>query len=226
MLYRGFGDPRKRDDYYHIENEYSAGVWEHGITYTTAPGTSWEWPRCHAVGGKTNFWGRSAARMGDIDFRTASVDGGYDVDWPVTYDEIAPYYSRVERTIGVASTVQGRPSNPDGEYLPPMPLRCLDHILKSGCDKTTPTAWPSSPCPTRVIRPAITAATARRAVTPDRSFRRRGSCCPRRRRRASWSCARTPWCEASSPATTDGQKAWPTSIATRSKRSRSTQRRS
>lgn len=134
MLYRGFGDPRKRDRYYHIENEYSDGLWEHGITYTTAPGTSWEWPRCHAVGGKTNFWGRSAARMGDIDFKTASLDGGHDVDWPVSYDEIAPYYSRVERMIGVASTVQGRPSNPDGEYLPPMKLRCLDHILKRGCD--------------------------------------------------------------------------------------------
>jgi choline dehydrogenase-like flavoprotein len=135
MRYRGFGDPRKRDRFYHIENEYSDGLWEHGITYTTAPGTSWEWPRCHAVGGKTNFWGRSAARMGDIDFKTASKDGGYDVDWPVSYAEIAPYYSRVERMIGVASTVQNRPSNPDGEYLPPMRLRCLDHILKAGCDK-------------------------------------------------------------------------------------------
>src|SRR5436309_7815708 len=134
MLSRGFRDPRKRDRYYHIENEYTDGLWEHGISYTTAPGTSWEWPRCHAVGGKTNFWGRSAARMGDIDFRTATLDGGYDVDWPVTYDEIAPFYSRVERMIGVASTVQGRPSNPDGEYLPPMKLRCLDHILKRGCD--------------------------------------------------------------------------------------------
>jgi choline dehydrogenase-like flavoprotein len=137
MTYRGFGDPQKRDAYYHIENEYSAsaGVWEHGIAYTTAPGTSWEWPRCDAVGGKTNFWGRSAARMGDIDFRCATVDGGYDVDWPVGYDEIAPYYSRVERMIGVASTVQHRPSNPDGEYLPAMKLRCFDYILKSGCDK-------------------------------------------------------------------------------------------
>ena len=74
MPYRGFGDPEERDSYYHIENEYTAnaGVWEHGIAYTTAPGTSWEWPRCHAVGGKTNFWGRSAARMGDIDFKAAS----------------------------------------------------------------------------------------------------------------------------------------------------------
>jgi choline dehydrogenase-like flavoprotein len=134
MTYRGFGDPTKRDAWYHIENEYTAGIWEHGITYTTAPGTKWEWPRCHAVGGKTNFWGRSAARMGDIDFKAASLDG-YDVDWPVTYDEIAPYYSRAERMIGVASTVQHRPSNPDGEYLPPMKLRCLDYILQSGCAK-------------------------------------------------------------------------------------------
>jgi choline dehydrogenase-like flavoprotein len=134
MKYRGFGDPRKRDRYYHVENEYTAGLWEHGITYTTAPGTEWEWPRCHAVGGKTNFWGRSAARMGEIDFKAASRDG-FDVDWPVTYEEIAPYYSRVERMIGVASTIQNRPSNPDGEYLPPMKLRCLDYILQKGCER-------------------------------------------------------------------------------------------
>ena len=43
---------------------------------------------------------------------------GAGVDWPLEYEEIAPYYSRVERMIGVASTVQNRPSNPDGEYLP------------------------------------------------------------------------------------------------------------
>jgi choline dehydrogenase-like flavoprotein len=134
LKYRGFGDPRKRDQYYHIENEYTAGLWEHGIAYTVAPGSEWEWPRCHAVGGKTNFWGRSAARMGDIDFKAASRDGS-GVDWPVSYSEIAPYYSRAERMIGVASTVQGRPSNPDGEYLPPMKLRCLDYILQNGCAK-------------------------------------------------------------------------------------------
>lgn len=134
MKYRGFGDPRKRDKYYHVEDEYTQGLWEHAITYTVAPGSSWEWPRCFAVGGKTNFWGRSAARMGDIDFKAASLDG-YDVDWPVSYGEIAPYYTRAEKMIGVASTVQHRPSNPDGVYLPPMNFRCLDYILQSGCSK-------------------------------------------------------------------------------------------
>jgi choline dehydrogenase-like flavoprotein len=92
------------------------------------------WPRCFSVGGKTNFWGRSSARFGDIDFKAASRDG-YDVDWPIAYEEISPFYTRVEKMIGVASTVQNRPSNPDGWYLPPFNFRCLDYILEAGCNK-------------------------------------------------------------------------------------------
>jgi choline dehydrogenase-like flavoprotein len=135
MQYRGFGDPKKRGlSYGYMDNEYVEGVWEHEITYTTAPGTEWMWPRCYAVGGKTNFWGRSSPRFGDIDFKAASLDG-FDTDWPVSYEEMDPYYSRVERMIGVASTVQDRPSNPDGVYLPAMNFRCLDHILASGASK-------------------------------------------------------------------------------------------
>jgi len=135
MKYRGFGDPKKRSiSYGYMDNEYVEGVWEHKITYSTAPGTEWMWPRCYAVGGKTNFWGRSSARFGDIDFKAATLDG-HDTDWPVTYKEIEPYYARVERMIGVASTVQNRPSNPDGVYLPAMKFRCLDHILASGASK-------------------------------------------------------------------------------------------
>ena len=135
MKFRGFGDPAKRSESVgYMDSEWVPGVWEHEIRYTTAPGTEWTWPRCWAVGGKTNFWGRSSARFGDIDFRAASLDG-YDVDWPLTYAEIAPYYSRVERMIGVSSSVQNRPSNPDGEYLPPFNFRCLDHILQKGAEK-------------------------------------------------------------------------------------------
>ena len=135
MKFRGFGDPAKRaESYGFMDSEWVEGVWEHEIPFTTAPGTQWMWPRCFAVGGKTNFWGRSSARFGDIDFRAASLTGA-GVDWPLEYREIAPYYSRVERMIGVASTVQNRPSNPDGEYLPPFNFRCLDHILQQGAQK-------------------------------------------------------------------------------------------
>src|SRR5438034_340914 len=137
MTFRGFGDPAKRSESVgYMDSEWVPGVWEHEIRYTTAPGTEWTWPRCWAVGGKTNFWGRSSARFGDIDFLAASLDG-YDVDWPVAFQEIAPYYSRVERMIGVSSSIQNRPSNPDGEYLPPFNLRCLDHILQKGAEKMT-----------------------------------------------------------------------------------------
>ena len=135
MAFRGLNSPKKRKlSIGYMDNEYTDGIWEHDIAFTVAPGTQWTWRRCFAVGGKTNFWGRSSARFGEIDFKAASRDG-YDVDWPVTYDEIAPYYSRVEGMIGVASTVQNRASNPDGDYLPPMNFRCMDRILESGAHK-------------------------------------------------------------------------------------------
>ncbi len=84
---RGSEDTRQSIGY--MDNEYTEGIWEHAIAYTTAPGTEWTWRRCFAVGGKTNFWGRSSARFATIDFQAATRDG-YDVDWPITYDEIAP----------------------------------------------------------------------------------------------------------------------------------------
>jgi choline dehydrogenase-like flavoprotein len=135
MPFRGFGSPQQQaQSIGYMDNEYVPNVWEHDLAYSVAPGTRWTWPRCFAVGGKTNFWGRSAARFSEIDFKAASRDG-LDVDWPVSYEEIAPYYSRVERMIGVASTVQNRPSNPDGEYLPPIRFRCRDYILQTAAGK-------------------------------------------------------------------------------------------
>ncbi|HLH04513.1 MAG TPA: GMC family oxidoreductase [Bryobacteraceae bacterium] len=135
LKYRAFGDPKTRSQRQgDCEQEVTWDLFEHDITYTVAPGTKWKWTRCKGTGGKANFWGRSSARFSEIDFRAASLDG-HDVDWPITYEEIAPYYTRVERMIGVASTVQNRPSNPDGDYLPPFKLRCLDYILKAACDE-------------------------------------------------------------------------------------------
>jgi choline dehydrogenase-like flavoprotein len=136
MKFRGFDSPARRAiSIGYMDSEYVApDAWEHEIAYSTAEGTSWTWPRSNLVGGKTNFWGRSSARMGDIDFKAASRDG-YDVDWPVSYADIAPYYTRVEEMIGVASTVQNRPSNPDGKYLPPIRFRCIDYIIEAGARK-------------------------------------------------------------------------------------------
>jgi choline dehydrogenase-like flavoprotein len=136
LPYRGFGSPERRaESVGYMDSEFvTRDAWEHEIEYSTAAGTKYTWPRSNAVGGKTNFWGRSSARMGEIDFKAASLDG-VDVDWPISYHEIAPFYSRVERMIGVASTVQNRPSNPDGEYLPPINFRYIDLLLLAGAKK-------------------------------------------------------------------------------------------
>jgi choline dehydrogenase-like flavoprotein len=142
LKYRGFGDPLALDGKPHQEpysveeSEYSEGkdLFEHDVTYSNAPGTDWYWKRCNATGGKANFWGRSSARYGDIDFKAADLDG-FGENWPVDYAEIAPWFTKAERYMGVASTVQNRPSNPDGDYLPPMPFRCFDYILQKAGEK-------------------------------------------------------------------------------------------
>ena len=142
LKFRGFGDPLARagcahQQHYSVEEtEYNEGphLWEHDVTYSNAPGTDWYWKRCKGTGGKANFWGRSSCRYGDVDFKAASLDG-FGEDWPVDYAEIAPWFSKAERYMGVASTIQNRPSNPDGEYLPPMTWRCIDYIIQKAAEK-------------------------------------------------------------------------------------------
>ena len=142
LKYRGFGDPSAlagcahQESYSVEESEYNQGprLWEHDVIYSNAPGTDWYWKRCKGTGGKANFWGRSSCRFGDIDFKAASLDGVGE-DWPVDYQEIAPWFTKAERYMGVASTIQNRPSNPDGEYLPPIPWRCFDYIIQKAGGK-------------------------------------------------------------------------------------------
>ena len=142
LKFRGFGDPqvlagRAHQEKYSVEeSEYSEGprLWEHDVAYANGAGTNWYWKRCKGTGGKANFWGRSSCRYGDIDFKAASLDGVGE-DWPVDYAEIAPWFSKAERYMGVASTIQHRPSNPDGDYLPPMTWRCYDYIVQKAAEK-------------------------------------------------------------------------------------------
>ena len=142
LKYRGYGDPLRlkgkahQEPYSVEESEYSEGsdLFEHDVAYSNEPGTDWYWKRCKGTGGKANFWGRSSARFGDIDFKAADLDG-FGENWPVDYAEISPWFSKAERYMGVASTIQNRPSNPDGEYLPPMPWRCIDYIIQKGGEK-------------------------------------------------------------------------------------------
>src|SRR2546430_10872383 len=120
-----------------LNSEFMApnGAWEiEGEPYTSAPGSRFRWFRSRIVGGRTNHWGRIALRFAPVDFKSRSSDGMGD-DWPITYEEIAPYYDKVESYIGVFGTKENVSSAPDGVFMPPPKPRCTETIIKKACDK-------------------------------------------------------------------------------------------
>jgi choline dehydrogenase-like flavoprotein len=119
------------------------GAWEiDGEPYVSAPGSKFRWFRSRIVGGRTNHWGRIALRMAPVDFKVRSHDGMGD-DWPLTYEDVAPYYDKVESFIGVFGTKENIPSAPDGIFLPPPKPRCTETIIKKACDHLSILCVPS-----------------------------------------------------------------------------------
>jgi choline dehydrogenase-like flavoprotein len=119
------------------------GFWEiEGEPYTAAPGSSFRWFRSRIEGGRTNHWGRIALRFGPADFRPHSTDGMGD-DWPITYEDLAPYYDKVEAYIGVFGSKENVPNAPDGVFLPPPKPRCTETLIKKACDRLNITCIPS-----------------------------------------------------------------------------------
>jgi len=111
------------------------GAWKiEGEPYTSATGSSFQWFRSRIVGGRTNHWGRIALRFAPVDFQSKTRDG-LGEDWPIRYDDIAPYYDKVESYIGVFGSKENIPSAPDGVFLPPPKPRCSELLIKKGCDK-------------------------------------------------------------------------------------------
>ena len=105
-----------------------------GEPYTTKDKTEFYWFRSRMLGGRTNHWGRISLRMGPDDFRGHHIDGLTD-DWPISYDEVKPYYDRVDRLIGVYGTVENIESEPDGIFLPPPKPRLNELFIKKGAEK-------------------------------------------------------------------------------------------
>jgi choline dehydrogenase-like flavoprotein len=119
------------------------GAWTiAGEPYTSAPGSDFQWFRSRIVGGRTNHWGRIALRFSPVDFKSYTRDG-LGSDWPISYDDIAPYYDKVESYIGVFCTKENISSAPDGVFLPPPKPRCTELIVKKACDKLNIICIPS-----------------------------------------------------------------------------------
>jgi choline dehydrogenase-like flavoprotein len=119
------------------------GAWKiEGEPYTSAAGANFQWFRSRIVGGRTNHWGRIALRFSPIDFKSKTRDGIGD-DWPITYDDISPYYDKVESYIGVFGSHENIPSAPNGIFLPPPKPRCTELIIKKACDSLNIACIPS-----------------------------------------------------------------------------------
>jgi choline dehydrogenase-like flavoprotein len=90
-----------------------------------------DWIRGYQVGGKSLTWGRACQRWSKYEF-TAPERQGYGMNWPIGYEDVAPWYAHVEKFIGVCGTKDGIEAMPDGEFLPPFEFNCAeDHLSKT-----------------------------------------------------------------------------------------------
>ncbi|MEQ8530509.1 MAG: GMC family oxidoreductase, partial [Imperialibacter sp.] len=117
------------------EFDAAFGGWElEGEPYTRTKGTEFDWFRSRMLGGRTNHWGRISLRFGPNDFKRKSIDGLGD-DWPISYDDIKPYYDKVDDLVGVFGSKEGIYNEPDGNFLPPPKPRGYELLVKKACDE-------------------------------------------------------------------------------------------
>ena len=119
------------------------GGWDiEGEPYTTTEDTEFKWFRSRMLGGRTNHWGRISLRFGPNDFKSKNKDG-LGENWPITYEEVKPYYDKLDKMIGVFGTNEGLPNDPDGFFLPPPKPRLHELYYIKAAKKLGITVIPS-----------------------------------------------------------------------------------
>lgn len=123
--------------------DMSYGDWKvDGEPYTTKEGTKFMWWRSRMLGGRTNHWGRISLRFGPDDFQHKSIDG-LGENWPITYDEVKPYYDKLDKMVGVFGSKEGRRNDPDGYFLPAPKPRLHELYYIKGARKSNVDVIPS-----------------------------------------------------------------------------------
>ncbi len=95
----------------------------------------YDWVRADVVGGRSLLWARQSYRWSDLDFE-ANLKDGYGVDWPIRYKDIAPWYDYVETFAGISGSREGIPELPDGKFLPPFEMNCVEKDFKKRLEAT------------------------------------------------------------------------------------------
>ena len=123
-------------------NAANGGFTIDGEPYTNAPDNNFQWFRCRMVGGRTNHWGRISLRYGPDDFQRKTLDSLGD-DWPITYEDLKPYYDNIDRQIGIFGTNEGFRNEPDGIFQPPPAPRCYELLIKQAATRLNIPCVPS-----------------------------------------------------------------------------------
>ncbi|MGB8325071.1 MAG: GMC family oxidoreductase [Candidatus Acidiferrum sp.] len=143
LKYRGWDDRAKREatqyiqrECYYACDEYSNKFFVNDFEnpYSNATGTKFSWIRGRQVGGKSITWGRQTYRWSDLDFE-ANLREGIAVDWPIRYQDIAPWYDYVEEFAGISGQAEGLPQLPDSKFLPAMEMTCVEQDLRAALAK-------------------------------------------------------------------------------------------
>ncbi|OIQ36741.1 MAG: GMC family oxidoreductase [Bacteroidetes bacterium MedPE-SWsnd-G1] len=135
---RGASTTRAFGDY-----DAAYGGWEiEGEPYTRKPGTKFDWFRSRMLGGRTNHWGRISLRFGPLDFKRKDHDG-LGENWPISYDDVKPYYDKVDKLIGVFGSKENIPNEPDGFFLPAPKPRLHEMYYIKGARKANIPVIPS-----------------------------------------------------------------------------------
>jgi len=124
----------EKKKYHSVTRKWSPGednahFWVNSVDHPYTETKRFDWLRGYHVGGRSITWGRQSYRWSDIDFEANKTDG-HGIDWPVRYNDIAPWYDKVEKYIGVNGEKLGLKQLPDGQFLPPMELNCVEKELK------------------------------------------------------------------------------------------------
>ena len=106
--------------------------------YETAPGKPYRWIRGYQLGGRSLTWGRQSYRWAPQDFESNLKDG-HGVDWPIRYDDLAPWYDHVEAFAGISGDYDGLCQLPDGDFLPPWPMNAVEEAVKANIEAAFPT---------------------------------------------------------------------------------------
>jgi choline dehydrogenase-like flavoprotein len=145
LPFRGLGDRRRIAREYPVQSQQS-NVEEENLDfwandreepYQCDPDAPFRWIRTSCLGGRSLVWGRQVYRWSDLDFEANARDG-HGVDWPIRYRDLAPWYEHVERFIGVCGQAEQLPHLPDGVFLPPMQLNCVERHAKLRIESAFP----------------------------------------------------------------------------------------